>query len=252
MKDAYYFKHDSNARHDPKILEMIAEYGIEGYGRFWILVEMMREAEDYTLKINGKWKAFAMQMMCEPEQAEKYITDCIDNFQLFESDGEAFWSNTLKRRMAKLDDKRIKAKKAAEIRWENTDAKRKQSERNTDAILTEQNRTEQIITDKNINSLNNKEGIGNKGDARGKQKPPPLPPIILDRQAWKFKNIEKADIEIWVELFPAVDIQHEIRSMIAWIRGAGARGVKTNYRKFITAWLKRTQNEGGTNHGKRI
>ena len=65
-KDAYYFSHDANARQDPKILEMISVYGIEGYGRYWILVEMLREQSDYTLSLTGKYtfNALAMQMQC--------------------------------------------------------------------------------------------------------------------------------------------------------------------------------------------
>ena len=31
-KDAYYFSHDSNAQHDPKILRMMAKRGWKAYG----------------------------------------------------------------------------------------------------------------------------------------------------------------------------------------------------------------------------
>lgn len=42
-KDSYWFKHDHNARGDEKILELRAEFGAEGYGVFWMIVETMAE-----------------------------------------------------------------------------------------------------------------------------------------------------------------------------------------------------------------
>ena len=51
MKDAYYFSHDSNARHDPKILEMRAAYGAKGYGWYWMIIEILRDQEAYRIKV---------------------------------------------------------------------------------------------------------------------------------------------------------------------------------------------------------
>ena len=120
MKDAYYFSHDSNARYDPKILEMISVYGMQGYGWYWVIIEMLREQEDYILKINGKYShnAFAMQMQCDDINiVKKFIDDCINEFELFESENGYFWSESLKERMEFMDDKREKARDAANKRW---------------------------------------------------------------------------------------------------------------------------------------
>jgi len=38
-KEAYYFSLDSNARDDPKILQLRMEMGWEGYGLFWAIIE---------------------------------------------------------------------------------------------------------------------------------------------------------------------------------------------------------------------
>ena len=54
MKDAYYFSHDSNARHDPRIIKLRRQYGAEGYGVFFMLVEILREQDDYTLDFNDE------------------------------------------------------------------------------------------------------------------------------------------------------------------------------------------------------
>ncbi|APB77424.1 DUF4373 domain-containing protein [Paenibacillus polymyxa] len=119
MKEAYYFSHDSNARHDPKITAMRGVYGSEGYGWYWILVEMMRESDGYKLDMRSKYAyyAFASQMQCGSDTAHKFIQDCITEFDLFAADETHFWSASLLRRMEKKEEKSEKARKAAEARW---------------------------------------------------------------------------------------------------------------------------------------
>ena len=132
-KDAYYFSHDSNARNDPKILRMRRVYRSEGYGWYWALVEMLRDEEDYKLCIEDGGNALAMQMQCEENAAHKFIADCITPFELFESDGTHFWSNSLMRRMERKEEKSEKARQAALSRWEKKDdanAMQTHSERN--------------------------------------------------------------------------------------------------------------------------
>ena len=46
-KDAFYFSHDSNAKDDPKIVLLIESLGLEGYGIYWVLVEILRDQEDF-------------------------------------------------------------------------------------------------------------------------------------------------------------------------------------------------------------
>ena len=52
MKDAFYFSHDSNARHDPKLVTFINEYGLLGYSYFFILIELLREQDQYRLPLH--------------------------------------------------------------------------------------------------------------------------------------------------------------------------------------------------------
>lgn len=132
-KKSNWFSHDSNAQDDENILAMRAVYGSEGYGWYWIIVEMMRDANAYRLQCDGKYWAFgvAKKMDCKPEKAKDFIKDCITEFNLFVSDGAFFWSNSLNRRMVIKDNKSLKAKESAEARWEKE--KRLKSERNANA-----------------------------------------------------------------------------------------------------------------------
>ena len=120
MKDAYYFKHDSNARHDPKIKSLIGKYGIEGYGRFWVIIEMLRESTGYKLEDEEYiWDALAQQLQCSVSDAKAFIKDCVEKFKLFVQEDGYFYSLSLLERMMKLDEIREKRKMAADKRWGN-------------------------------------------------------------------------------------------------------------------------------------
>lgn len=127
-KDTYYFSHDSNALSDPKILSMRCDYGLEGYGLYWAIIEMLRNETTYMLSLD-KTTYRAIQMQTHTKiSVEKYIKDCIEEYKessqgngLFNTDGTYFWSESLLSRMSKMKDvkeKRSEAgKKSAEKRW---------------------------------------------------------------------------------------------------------------------------------------
>lgn len=124
MKEAYYFSHDSNARHDPKMTAMRGTYGAAGYGWYWMLIEMMMESSEYKLDMHSKYtfNAFALQLQAESMQIENFVKDCIDEFDLFITDGQFFWSQSLLRRMEKRKDVSKSRSDAANKRWGNANA----------------------------------------------------------------------------------------------------------------------------------
>ncbi len=161
-KDAYYFSHDTNARRDPKILAMRSEYGAQGYGWYWIIVEMLAEQEDYKLK-HKQWvtNAIAMEMQCQPNEAETFVKDCIEKYELFESDGEYFWSNSLIKRMKLKEEKRMKkveaGRKGAMKRWnkevlENDIAYDKQSDSTAIADQKQTNSKNSKVKESKVNN----------------------------------------------------------------------------------------------------
>lgn len=142
-KDAYYFSHDSNARHDPKILAMRADYDITGYGIFWTIIEMLRESEDYRLPYKKYiFKAIAMQVQSDAytsEKIHKFIDDCISEYELFDTDDEYFWSYSLLKRMDKKEELRQKRKEAAEKRWNKKPETPKQEQNNAPIMQNDAN-----------------------------------------------------------------------------------------------------------------
>lgn len=121
-KNSLYFPHDFNARMDEKILEMRSKYGFEGYGLYWALIELMAEASNYKLslkRING----IAMAMPYDCQKLTIFIDDCIGKpIELFSSDGECFWSESLLRRMIVMEEGRARkssaGRKGAKKRWQ--------------------------------------------------------------------------------------------------------------------------------------
>ena len=121
MKDAYYFSHDSNAASDPNIVYMRLTYGWEGYGLYWAIVEHLRDIPDYTYQIK---RIDALAYDLHYDNLDAFVTDCIEKFDLFISDGERFWSKSLCRRMEALANERQRRSeagaKAAHSRWNAT------------------------------------------------------------------------------------------------------------------------------------
>lgn len=120
-KEAYYFSHDANARQDEKILMLRAEHGWEGYGIYWALIEMMFESSDSVLN-HSKIKGIAVSYNIDITLLQSVINTCISE-ELFNSDNEHFWSESLTRRKTKfLDSKAQKSEagsKGMAKRWGN-------------------------------------------------------------------------------------------------------------------------------------
>ena len=63
--------------------------------------------------------------------------------------------------------------------------------------------------------------------------------------------ISKEDISKWAALYPAVDIEQEIRKMIGWSEANPQnRKTKRGALAFINRWLAREQDKGGARHGE--
>jgi len=70
----------------------------------------------------------------------------------------------------------------------------------------------------------------------------------FDKEEWE--NITPKDIERWKEAYPACDIDIELAQMREWLLSNPDKK-KKNYRRFITNWLSRSQEKGGTKKRKK-
>ena len=107
-KDAYYFPHDSNAKDDPKCVTMIERLGLEGYGIYWMLIEVLREQPTYSYPLS-LLPALARKFKTRVNKVQAVVND----FGLFTiTDDEQFRSESLCRRMTLLNEMRAKRSRA--------------------------------------------------------------------------------------------------------------------------------------------
>lgn len=82
-KEAYYFPHFSNARHDRKIRRLRKELGVEGYGIYFMLLETLREQQDLMYPLED------LDLLAEEfGVSEAKIKATICGYELFELDAE--------------------------------------------------------------------------------------------------------------------------------------------------------------------
>jgi len=79
--------------------------------------------------------------------------------------------------------------------------------------------------------------------------PPPKskgpPKIDFNWENGTFLGITEEDQQRWAEAYPAVDVELEVRRAAEWLL-ANPHRRKKNYRRFLTSWLSRQQERGGS------
>ena|SRR5258705_46525 len=115
-KDSFYFSHDSNARNDKNIIKLRRKLGLEGYGIYWCIIEILREEATHKMLLTCM-DDIAFQIGVTGEQ----VNDVIKNYGLFKIDDDVFYSDSLIRRMETYKDIKTKlsdaGKKGAKQRW---------------------------------------------------------------------------------------------------------------------------------------
>ena len=107
---AEYFSHDYDAREDEKIQELLFDLKMEGYGVYWSIIEMLYKNDGY-LQVNYERFAYALHTHSDTIKA------VINNFGLFNINGDAFTSTSVLHRIKLRKGKSATARKAAKIRW---------------------------------------------------------------------------------------------------------------------------------------
>jgi hypothetical protein len=87
-KDAFYFPHFSNARHDRKLKRVIKDLGIEGYGIYFMILEVLRDQQDF------KYPMVDLDLLADEfGTSESKVSVVVNNYDLFIIDSdEQFFS----------------------------------------------------------------------------------------------------------------------------------------------------------------
>ena len=141
-----YLQHQSNSFTDIKIIKMRSKLGIESYGIFWALLELLFNEENKLCIDDYSVLAFSLQ--CDADKLKSVIED----FDLFVIEDGCFYSKRLNQHIDTINSKSIKAKESASKRWNNANAKRTHSDSNA-------SRVEYSKEDKSKVKKNNKKGV---------------------------------------------------------------------------------------------
>jgi len=282
MKEAYYFSHDTNARNDEKILCLRADYGITGYGAFWVLIEMMFENQNTQLSHNHV-KGIAYSLNMEVELLTNIINSCIE-YGLFVSDGDNFWSESLRTRKGTYINKREKkveaGLKSAEARrlkaLENSEQTSNFAEQDSNlaqtngnyakALLEQNSNTSNVMFEQNLNSvpteLNSEPTKSNKlKEIKVKEKEifnssPPKSEISEEGKEYAnfFKGllpptqkVTEADLKNWADTFDKLvridkRSRDEVYQVTEWARKDSFWGEQGN---FLSACKLRNKSKDG-------
>lgn len=60
-------------------------------------------------------------------------------------------------------------------------------------------------------------------------------------------RVAETDVSKWAELYPAVNVEQELRGMIGWLdANPKKRKTRKGIKRFINSWLSRAQDSGGS------
>ena len=77
--------------------------------------------------------------------------------------------------------------------------------------------------------------------------------ILLPLVDKSFYDVPLDKITLWRETYPAVDVEQELRRMIAWLdSNPTKRKTRRGIERFINNWLARTQDSGGSKGQKEV
>lgn len=117
VKTTNYFPHDSNARHDEKIINLRMRHGAAGYGVYFMILERLREENGYMSAKDYNMIAFDLRVDAA------MVKSVVEDFGLFvfTGDGKYFYSDSFNRRMDVKDAQRkarsAAGKASAQKRW---------------------------------------------------------------------------------------------------------------------------------------
>ncbi|MBR6629187.1 MAG: DUF4373 domain-containing protein [Bacteroidaceae bacterium] len=103
-----YIPHPSNARLAGGLLRLRIDEGAAGYGIYWMILELLRDAPDYKLTADPRALAFAIN-----ETDVDQVQRVINNLALFDHDTDGnLYSPWLNEQLSAYDDKKRKLQEA--------------------------------------------------------------------------------------------------------------------------------------------
>lgn len=174
----YYFPHFISARNDSKILKLRRILGLEGYAIYFMLLEILREQNDFKLPLET-----IPELEFEFRTSKEKINNVIFDYELFIITENKFFSPKLIEYLQPYLEKSDRARAAVNKRWEIAANTKEDTNVDTKGILLSN------ISNK-VSNINN-----NKREAIKKELYGSLIPFI-DQYG---KNMIRSFYEYWIE-----------------------------------------------------
>lgn len=110
-KETYYFSHDYNARNDLKMALLREDYGMEGVGIYWCLVEMLYEEGGYI-------ELDEIESITKVLRTNTTVLRGVIDSKLFQKDDKYFFSAAVLKRLQERQNKSEKARQSVLKRYE--------------------------------------------------------------------------------------------------------------------------------------
>jgi hypothetical protein len=178
-----YFNHFYGLRNQTEILEIRAEFGVEGYGLYLMLLETIAESETNSINKN-LIKGLSLNLNCDLERLKSLINFCV-KLNLFYLENDFIFSNHLKEHLEKRAE--IKEKRAV------AGAKGGKSKANAKQNVAKKESKESKIN-KNKDKENTKEIIQNFFETEDLKSLIEKKLVPLENQIW-FEEQAKATLE---------------------------------------------------------
>lgn len=256
MAEIFWFRHDTDASSDIRMQRLSRKYGMEGVGIYWTIVETLyREGGMITL---DKVPDLAYGMHVE----EVIVDEIIKTSGLFQFDKANFWSKRALEELSTKQEISEKARQSARARWDasqsngTTDEMRTHSDCNANALPTQSDGNANTVQYSTIqNSTEEKKNtcpeVSQKAETietAATQKADifiELPAIGTPSQPKKSHKVTIDDLKQYQSIYPAVDVEQELRQMALWLDANPSRK-KSNTKAFIINWLKKSQDRSST------
>jgi len=219
--DLPYFSHDNNARNHPKMKALIAEFGYEGYGRFWVLNERIAETTGACIDISRKVNKLDLAKELGFDGAGldgflKFLSD--PEIDLINFDNGKITTDRINELYSKTINKRKKQRKSDNAEIVNDFAKiNSDNAEIVNDLHTEEKRREERRIDKNINSSG---CAGYDKPIFEKQIKTKKPPLREREPENDHERVEKAYFQNWDKLYAKkfVETEQPIITNTGWIQ----------------------------------
>jgi len=241
-----WFKHKTDANMDAKLQEILLDYGLEGYGLYWYCVELIAgkvSIDNITFKLEHDARIIARNTGSTPKKVEEIMRKFVE-LGLFE-DSDGFVTCY---KIAKMLDQSMTGNPQMRSLINNI----KSFALSHDSVMTKSEQTltqsENVSPDK---IREDKEKERALKDLAPSEKKLALTPVVNESPIMFYLPLNtggcfeiRADqFEMWVVLYPAVNVDQEIRSMIGWLdANPKNRKTKAGVLRFCNSWLSRAQN----------